>query len=255
MASAIFLAQGTMLLLTVPAWWSTALEWLRDRVPAWAYIAFVLAVGLSIVVAGAEGESYNMGTLAFGLALAMRSGASLTEPNVTAVEERQLLWRLRRAALIHAGFMPVFAFGVMVIVASIEHSGGQRVPFAWPAGVIVATTAFIFKVHQRVRKVCTLIADRVAQTQTALAVLETPASVASARKVIKDLDAALRTPVQTGYHLWGTPVVSQVGREQLIDWLNKRVSDQQPVLDSNDAEYQSLVTIADVCRRWTDIAA
>ncbi|WP_370093117.1 hypothetical protein [Streptacidiphilus sp. MAP12-20] len=253
--SVIFVAQGTVLLFTVPAWWTATTRRLNDRLPGWVYIAFILAVGVCLILTGAAGQRYYAGTLAFGLALTMRSAASLTEPNMTVVTERQLLWRLRRAGLIHAGFMPVFAFGVMVITGAIVHATGQHVPFTWPAGVIVATAAFIFKVHQRMRKVCTLTVDRVTQVQATLAALDSPASVPAARKAVKDLEAALRTPVQTGYHLWGTPVVPAGLREGIIEWLDKRLTDQQPVPDSQDVEYQSLVTIASVCRRWVDIAA
>lgn len=253
--SLVFVAQGTMLLFTVPSWWRVAADWLHNQASAWIYVCLLVILGFCIVLAGAVGQRDNMGFLAFGLALAMRSAASLTEPNSTSIGERQVLWRLRRAALIHAGFMPVFAFGILVIVASIEHADGQQVPFTWPAGVTVATAAFIFKVHQRMRKVCTLTADRVAQVQTALASLGTTSSGPAAQKAIKDLEVALRTPVQTGYHLWGTPIVTADARQRLIDWLNKQVEDQQPVPDSSDAKYQDLITIASVCSRWTDVAA
>ena len=253
--SLVFIAQGTTLLFTVPVYWHTAQKWLQNRLPAWLSVLLLLALGLFIVLPGADGQGNDLRFVAVPLAVVLRATASLTEPEPTTVRESQVLWRLRRAALIHAGFMPVFAFGVMAIVASVEHARGQQVPFTWPAAVIVAAAAFIFKVHQRMRKVCTQIAGRVAQVQTALGSLGTSTAVPTVRNAITELEAALRTPVQTGYHMWGTPIVPAAIRQQLIDWLDKRLEDHQPVSDSSDSEYQALNILRTVCSRWTDVAA
>ena len=241
-----FAILGTALLFRVPAQWERVAGWLHNWAPKWVYTVGVLVAG-SFVVWSVDMRRTNAGLLAVCLALGVRTAASLTEPLEYALGERPYAGRIRRAALIHSGFMVFFAFGAAITLGSAVRAIGQAAPVGVYVSVAISTAAYFFKVQQKIRRTCVRTQDRIGDALRELAYLDSPKNLDAAIRV---LDRTLAAPVETSFRLWGKPVAPPETRVKVIDWLDKRAAEGVAVRDSTDPEFQALLAIAEACSRW-----
>lgn len=254
-ATPVFAWQATALLFVVPPWWNTVLAWIINRAAVGMFLAFCMALGAITIQRGVAGDNASMGASAMLLAITSRTMASMAEPTVAFMDKKTLHWRIQRATWIHSSFMVIFSFGTLVTLGSIVKSMHSTVPISVPVATSIATAAFVFKVHQRVRRTCTLLVQRIGRVQRLTADLGAgTADHDDIQEAILDLELALRTPLQTGHRTWGTPVVPPETRRALLGWLHKKSSEPGVPALSTDEEAAALEAIRAVCIQWADVA-
>ncbi|WP_277438036.1 hypothetical protein [Streptomyces sp. SPB162] len=225
-----------------------------NRAAVGMFLALCIAFGAFAIQEGVAGDNVSMGASAMLLALTSRTMASMAEPTVAFMDKKTLHWRIQRATWIHSSFMVIFSFGTLVTLSSILKSTHSAMPISVPVATVIATAAFVFKVHQRVRRTCTLLVQRIGRVQRLTAGLGVgTADRDDMQEAILDLELALRTPLQTGHRTWGTPVVPLETRHALLGWLHKKSSEPGVPALSTDEEAVALEAIRAVCIQWADV--
>ncbi|MFC1443068.1 hypothetical protein ABUW04_32995 [Streptacidiphilus sp. N1-10] len=243
---ALFVVQGTALLFTVPRWWDRCANWLHNRAPKWAYLLLIVSFGCALVLSLLAEERTDAGFLAISLAVAARTASSLMEPQSYALDDHPYAGRIRRALIVHSGFMLLFAFGAALALRAAL----TTVPISVYLTLGFSAAAFFFNVQLRVRRICKEVCKHTQGVLNGLAYLNGDATAQTFTDAITALDWALETPVETFSQVWGKPIVPFEIRVQLVAWLKQRVLEGTPVRDSADPEYRALLEVVAACRRW-----